>query len=60
MLQVVGNNTALPDSGTLKEQVRAFERQRISEALRNARSKRQAAKALGIDIASLIRKAQDL
>jgi transcriptional regulator of acetoin/glycerol metabolism len=45
--------------GTLKEQVRAFERQRIEAALHNAPSKRQAAKALGIDIASLLRKLQD-
>jgi len=45
--------------GTLKEQVRAFERARIAEALRGARSKRQAAKALGIDIASLLRKLQE-
>lgn len=59
MLQMVEQDGALPATGTLKEQVRAFERQRISEALRNARSKRQAAKALGIDIASLLRKAQD-
>ncbi len=46
-------------SGTLKEQVRAFERQRITEALRGTTSKRQAAKALGIDIASLLRKLQN-
>jgi transcriptional regulator with PAS, ATPase and Fis domain len=59
MLQMVKKGNAPPASGTLKEQVRAFERQRISEALRNARSKRQAAKALGIDIASLLRKTQD-
>ena len=56
MLQMVKKDSALPTSGTLREQVRAFERQRISEALCNARSKRQAAKALGIDIASLLRK----
>ena len=45
-------------SGTLKQQVRAFEREIIAGALRGTRSKRQAARALGIDIASLLRKMQ--
>lgn len=43
----------------LKEKVRAYERQLIDEALKAATSKRQAAKALGIDISSLIRKLQE-
>lgn len=60
MLKAPAEISQQPISGTLKEQVRAFERQRIAEALRSARSKRQAAKALGIDIASLLRKQKDL
>ena len=47
--------SALP----LKDRVRAYERTLIDEALRTAASKRQAAKALGIDISSLIRKLQE-
>lgn len=43
----------------LKQKLRAYERQLIDEALRATTSKRQAAKALGIDIASLIRKLQE-
>ena len=43
----------------LKEKVRAYERALIDEALKAAPSKRQAAKALGIDISSLIRKLQE-
>ena len=42
----------------LKEKVRAYERRLIDEALKATTSKRQAAKALGIDISSLIRKLQ--
>lgn len=45
--------------GTLKQRVRAYERSLIAEAMRGAGSKRQAARALGIDIASLLRKLQD-
>ncbi|WP_374643647.1 sigma 54-interacting transcriptional regulator [Tabrizicola sp.] len=43
----------------LKQRVRAYERRLIDEALRAAPSKRQAARALGIDIASLLRKLQE-
>jgi len=43
----------------LKERVRTYERRLIAEAVKQAPSKRQAAKALGIDIASLLRKMHD-
>ncbi len=43
----------------LKEKVRAYERRLIDEALKATASKRQAAKTLGIDISSLIRKLQE-
>lgn len=59
MLRRADEATELPATGTLKEQVRAFERRRIAEALQRTNSKRQAAKALGIDIASLLRKLQN-
>ncbi len=45
-----------PPDMPLKERVRVYERRLIEAAMRRAPSKRQAAKALGIDIASLIRK----
>lgn len=43
----------------LKTRVKAYERRLIENALRAAPSKRQAARALGIDIASLLRKLQE-
>jgi transcriptional regulator with PAS, ATPase and Fis domain len=45
-----------PSAIPLKERVRLYERSLIQAALGRAPSKRQAAKALGIDVASLIRK----
>jgi transcriptional regulator with PAS, ATPase and Fis domain len=48
--------TALKPDATLKERVQAFEDRAIEEALSEASSKREAAKALGIDVATLIRK----
>ncbi|MFC3075979.1 sigma 54-interacting transcriptional regulator [Shinella pollutisoli] len=43
----------------LKERVKAYEKRLIDAALKAAPSKRQAARALGIDIASLLRKLQE-
>jgi transcriptional regulator with PAS, ATPase and Fis domain len=50
-----GNMADLP----LKERVRAYERRIIEDALKSTASKRQAARMLGIDISSLLRKLQD-
>lgn len=47
---------ALKPDATLKERVHAFEDRAIEEALSKGSSKREAAKALGIDVATLIRK----
>lgn len=44
--------------GTLREQVRNLERQVIEATLASAGSKREAARRLGIDVATLIRKAR--
>jgi transcriptional regulator with PAS, ATPase and Fis domain len=44
---------------SLKSRVKAYERQIIEAALKSSSSKRQAARALGIDISSLIRKLQE-
>ena len=49
---------AEPAEGSLKERVRAYERRLIADELTRARSKREAARRLGIDVASLIRKMQ--
>lgn len=58
--QPIPGNEVIATSGmTLKERVRTYERRLIAEAVKQAPSKRQAAKALGIDIASLIRKMHD-
>lgn len=51
-----GNDAA---DQSLKSRVKAYERQIIEAALKSYPSKRQAAKALGIDISSLIRKLQE-
>lgn len=51
-----GNDAA---DQSLKSRVKAYERQIIEAALKSCPSKRQAAKALGIDISSLIRKLQE-
>ena len=53
---------ALPVDGNgdgLRAQVRAFERRLIAETLAQGGSKREAARRLGIDVATLIRKARD-
>jgi len=43
----------------LKEQVRAFERSLIDNAINRLGSKRKAAKALGVDIGTIVRKTQE-
>ena len=45
--------------GALRTRVRAFERRLIAEALAQGSSKREAARRLGIDVATLIRKSRD-
>lgn len=54
-----GEEAEAMDGHPLKQRVRAYERRLIDEAVRTAPSKRQAARALGIDIASLLRKLQE-
>ena len=46
-------------TGSLRAQVRALERRLIADALADGTSKREAARGLGIDVATLIRKARD-
>lgn len=53
-----GNVVTTPFAGTLKEQVAAFEKQMIKQALSEHPSIRQAAKALGCDQSTLVRKIQ--
>ena len=54
-----GDEGEAMDGHPLKQRVRAYERRLIDEAVSAAPSKRQAARALGIDIASLLRKLQE-
>jgi transcriptional regulator with PAS, ATPase and Fis domain len=48
--------TGASDVAPLKERVRAFERQLINDAIARHGSKRKAARALGIDIGTIVRK----
>lgn len=50
--------TAADSSRPLKEQVRAFERTLIDSAIDRLGSKRKAARALGVDIGTIVRKTQ--
>jgi PAS domain S-box-containing protein len=45
-------------SGRLKDSVRAFERELIADAIARHGSKRKAARALGVDIGTIVRKTQ--
>ena len=56
--QQAASGVAQPGGG-LRAQVRELERQIIAAALAGAGSKREAARQLGIDVATLIRKARD-
>ena len=53
-----GIRTAADSSLPLKEQVRAFERTLIDSAIDRLGSKRKAARALGVDIGTIVRKTQ--
>lgn len=64
-VQIGGNNTPSPANtwmashdATLKEMVRGYESQIIGAAISRHGSKRKAAKALGVDIGTIVRKTQ--
>lgn len=50
--------SAKPRTGSLKDVVREFESEVIQEAIRRTGSKRKAAEALGVDIATIVRKSR--
>jgi transcriptional regulator with PAS, ATPase and Fis domain len=54
----VGIQPAVLSSRTLKEQVKEFERALIDNAIDRLGSKRKAARALGVDIGTIVRKTQ--